>query len=163
MAVHFFLYHRFTRLLGGFLQKVRLEPPNEQKRGLFIGDRAPDFRVLDHRGREVVLEAGQSVMLLFTLPKCAVCKEIFPHLKEARTHYADKRWIVITEGEADEEKAAHVPTDVPLLTSSEIRKSYGIKSVPAIVLLDQNLRVIANDRVSSYHDFLKRLELYDKK
>ncbi|TCP53919.1 AhpC/TSA family protein [Tumebacillus sp. BK434] len=163
VSVHFFLYHRFAKQLGGFLQKVRLEPPNEQKRGLHIGDRAPEFRVLDHVGREVVLEAGQKVMLLFTLSKCEICKEIFPHLKEVRTQYADKRWIVITEGEVDDEKAAYVPTDVPLLSSSEIRKNYGIKYVPALVLLDQNLRVIANDRVFSYHDLLKRLELYDKK
>ncbi|ARU62238.1 hypothetical protein CBW65_15405 [Tumebacillus avium] len=158
--VQFVLYFVLAKQIGGFLQNVRKAAPTAEKRGLAVGSQAPGFRELDHLGREVSLQAGQATMLLFTLPHCEVCKEITPHLAEARERIPNARWIVITSDEGDAEKAALLPPDISLIASGEVRQAYAVKYVPALVMISENRQVIVKVRVNSFEDMIKRLEMH---
>lgn len=69
--------------------------------------------------------------MLFTSPRCALCRSLAPDVKRAREAHGD--WLDLVEVTADDPRAAWAPEML----------AYGVETVPCFVLLSRGGRAVA--------------------
>lgn len=76
--------------------QTKQEEPVE-KTGVFIGDKAYDFTLLDREGNEIKLSdlEGKVVFINFWTTWCGFCAQEMPHIQEVYEQYKDQDVIIL--------------------------------------------------------------------
>ena len=136
----------------GYNLERQLNDPQKDK----LGKQAIDFRQRGHDGRRVSLSdfKGKVVLLDFWASWCKPCRAENPYLVSVYEAYKDKGFTILSVS-LDVEKYAWtkaIETDGLTWThvsdlkgwQNEVAQTYGIRSVPANFLIDENGKVIAS-------------------
>ena len=109
-------------------------------------DKAPDFILKDIQGGKFSLndQRGKPVLLIFGTTWCPSCREEIPHLKDIYAQYAKKGLIMVNiDIQESRDKVSRyadeyeLPYRVLLDENGDVAKTYGIRGVPTLILLDQ--------------------------
>ncbi len=117
---------------------------------------APDFTLKDLSGTDVTLSSfkGKIIVIDFWATWCHACKEAFPELNAIKKDFADKDVVVLgvnLENISPEKVAAFAKkvgieyTVLPDIKSS-LAKTYEIKGVPSLAIVDKNFNIVKTFR-----------------
>ncbi len=131
-------------------KSVNEENP-EIKEGIFVGDRAPDFTILDREGNEISLSnfKGKPIFLNFWASWCPPCVEEMPYIQNIYNTYKDKDVVVLAINVTAAEKNGEKDTNefleknnytfpVLLDIEGEAASTYGIRYFPTSYFIDEN-------------------------
>jgi len=135
---------------------------------LSIGHKAPDFELMDPKGKTVKLSdfRGKYLLVDFWASWCVPCREENPNVVEQYQHYKDKNFTILGVS-LDNDQAAWIKaiqddhldwTQVSDLQAwnSKAVELYKVSAIPASFLLDPDGVIIAkNLRGTALADFLK--------
>ncbi len=114
---------------------------------LSIGDKAPDFTLLDLQGNKVSLNEllkGKEIILNFWASWCPECREEMPPLDKFAKLYHDKAEIIgINTMESKEQAVSFINAKginykILLDSKGEAVKLYGIAGVPTNILINKD-------------------------
>jgi len=118
-------------------------------------DKAPDFILKDIHGGKFRLndQRGKPVLLIFGTTWCPSCREEIPHLKDIYAQYAKKGLIMINiDIQESRDKVSRyadkyeLPYRVLLDEKGDVAKTYGIRGVPTLILLDKEGMIAGGQR-----------------
>ncbi|MBM7094710.1 MULTISPECIES: thiol-disulfide oxidoreductase ResA [Alteribacter] len=123
-----------------------------EERGLVdAGDTAPDFALEDMDGNLVHLDElkGKGVYLTFWATYCTYCRDKMEYLKEYHEEYKEKGVEVVALN-VDESTVQvqrfldrhNVPYTNVIDRGMKVSNAYGVNSLPAVLLIDENGSVI---------------------
>ena len=134
----------------GWLADRRVPQPKEAQ-----DNQAPDFVLKDLKGDPFRLsdQRGKPVLLIFGTTWCPSCREEIPHLKEIYAQYAKKGLIMVNiDIQESRDKVSRyadkyeLPYRVLLDENGDVAKTYGIRGVPALILLDKERMIVGGRR-----------------
>ena len=111
---------------------------------------APSFIVKDAAGNKVSLPSGQPGVdvYLFWASWCPYCKALMPHLQSMQIEYGDDVRVYALQIRDDEDPVAFMEEhgyDFILLPQADaVMESYGVRSTPAVFLVDQKATIQFN-------------------
>ena len=164
--VHFFLICSLLFVLS-FPNSAR----GDQIRGVTKGDQADNFTLQDLNGHNVSLSDynGRTVILLFMTTWIRDCWKMIPHMKEMYTHYGSKGLAIFNIDIMESRKrAAHFSKehDIPYPTlldeDGKLSLKYGVLSVPVVVLINGEGRIICWNCSSLDKLLEKQFEMKEK-
>jgi methylamine dehydrogenase accessory protein MauD len=133
-----------VRQLGVLHERVRPVGALLLKRGLKVGEPAPQMTVRDLDGRALSIgEAStepRSTLLVFISPSCPVCKALVPVLKAS--HGSERRWLKIvlaSDGPEDEQRRyrqANGLEEFPYVLSAQLGMSFQVERLPFAAIID---------------------------
>lgn len=98
-------------------------------------------------------QQGKSQLVFFAAPDCPMCKSLLPVLGSAARAEADWLTIVLAgDGDAgpyDRMAAEHGLSDMPIVLSEALGRSFGVSKLPYAVLLDETGRLASLGLVNS--------------
>ena len=109
-------------------------------------DKAPDFILKDIQGGKFSLndQRGKPVLLIFGTTWCPACRDEIPRLKDIYARYAEKGLIMVNiDIQESRDKVSRyadkyeLPYRVLLDENGDVAKTYGIRGVPTLILLDE--------------------------
>lgn len=118
-------------------------------------DKAPDFTLKDIQGRKFTLsdQRGKPVLLVFGTTWCSACREEIPHLKDIYARYADRGLTIVNINvrESREKVSRYadknqLPYRLLLDENGTVSEMYGIRGVPALILLDEAGMIVGGQR-----------------
>jgi peroxiredoxin len=118
-------------------------------------DKAPDFILKDIQGGKFSLndQRGKPVLLIFGTTWCPACREEIPHLKDIYAQYAKKGLIMVNiDIQESRDKISRyadkyeLPYRLLLDENGAVSEMYGIRGVPAMILLDEAGIIIGGQR-----------------
>ena len=118
-------------------------------------DKAPDFVLQDIHGGKFSLndQRGKPVLLIFGTTWCPSCREEIPHLKDIYAQYAKKGLIMVNiDIQESRDKVSRyadkyeLPYRLLLDENGAVSEMYGIRGVPAMILLDEAGMIIGGQR-----------------
>src|SRR4051812_35383105 len=120
-----------------------------QDAGLPVGTSAPGFSLPGLHGETVTLDslraAGKPIVLIFTDPECASCRQLMPRVGEwQRSRANDLAIAVISVGVSDEtsvEASEHGLQNVLVDEEDEVAEAYGARFTPSAVVIDDEGRI----------------------
>ncbi|WP_026689433.1 thiol-disulfide oxidoreductase ResA [Alteribacter aurantiacus] len=123
-----------------------------EERGLVdAGDQAPDFALEDMNGNTVHLDElkGKGVYLTFWATYCTYCRQKMEYLKEYHEEYQEKG-VEIVALNVDESTVQvqrfldrhNVPYTNAIDRGMKVSNAYGVNSLPAVLLIDEEGDVI---------------------
>ena len=123
-----------------------------------LGESCPDFITIDESGKQISMESqkGEIIVLDFWASWCGPCRQEMKNLKEQYEEFKEQnvRFISISLDDSSEQwEKACKEEQIPWLSvrdekgwaDSEIRKLFGIQSLPFIVLLDKEGKIVAKN------------------
>jgi len=122
-----------------------------------IGKLAPDFTLKDQDGKAISLSAykGRFTLVDFWASWCGPCRAENPNLVNAYNEFKEKDFSILSISLDDNKKAwlkAVAQDKLPWEqvsdlkgSKSEVKETYGIKSIPMNYLLDREGRIIAKN------------------
>lgn len=139
-----------------------------------LGGPCPNFTVTDESGNKVSLDSqkGNILVLDFWASWCGPCRQEMKNLREQYAEFKDKGvhfMSISLDDSVDKWKKACEEEQIPWISvrddngwsKSEIRKLFGIQSIPFIVLVDKDGNIVAkNIRRNSLRE--KIVELLQK-
>lgn len=111
---------------------------------------APSFTTKDAAGNEVNLPSRQAGVdvYLFWATWCPYCKALMPHLQSIQIEYGDDVRVYALQIRDDEDPVAFMEEhgyDFVLLPGADaVMESYGVRSTPAVFLVDQHGKIHFN-------------------
>jgi methylamine dehydrogenase accessory protein MauD len=128
------LLHERVAPLGAMTTRTAVE----------IGDRAPEFDLVDLAGRRVHVGGsrgdGRSQLLLFVSPVCPMCKKLLPVARSfARSEREGVGLVLVGDGDRPSHEALvaeHGLHDLPFALSPVVGMTLGIGKLPHAVLID---------------------------
>jgi peroxiredoxin len=147
-------------LVGGALLLVRFGPENS---GVVIGQRAPDFRLVDVASGDSVslreLGRGHVTLVNIWATWCLPCKEEMPAMQKAYADLSSRGFrilaVSIDDGDGTNVRefaqAFGITFDILQDRSGAIQQRYQTTGVPESFLLDRDGRIIK--RVIGQHDW----------
>jgi len=118
-------------------------------------DQAPDIVLNDLEGGQFRLsdQRGKPVLLIFGTTWCSACREEIPHLKDIYARYAKRELIIVNinvrESLDKVSRYAHkyeLPYRSLLDENGAASERYGIRGVPALILLDEEGMIVGGQR-----------------
>ena len=118
-------------------------------------DKAPDFVLQDIHGGKFRLndQRGKPVLLIFGTTWCPSCREEIPHLKDIYAQYAKKGLIMVNiDIQESRDKVSRyadkyeLPYRLLLDENGAVSEMYGIRGVPAMILLDEAGMIVGGQR-----------------
>ena len=139
VIIHSFFIYFLSKYVAEFLNSFRVSNREAVSEKLKIGEKVPLFREKDHLNRQVILSQhkNSNTLLVFAGESCFYCKNIVPELDKI-SHEFNLRVIVIAET-----KINYKLTSTHILHSRTLFKDYKIKSVPSMLLVDDDSYLIA--------------------
>jgi peroxiredoxin len=123
----------------------------EIQEGIFPGDKAFDFTLLDREGNEISLSKlkGKVVFLNFWTSWCPACIDEMPYIQKVYEKYKDSDVVVLTVNITAAEKNGIKDTNTfleknnytfPVLldTEGEVVKKYRISGIPTTYIIDKD-------------------------
>jgi peroxiredoxin len=122
-----------------------------------VGKLAPDFRLNDKNGNLVSLSSykGKYTLIDFWASWCGPCRAENPNLVNAYNEFKEKDFSILSISLDDNKKAWLKAVSQDRLTwkqvsdlkgsKSDVKETYGIKSIPMNYLLDKDGRIIAKN------------------
>lgn len=111
-----------------------------------VGRQAPRFSAIDLRSQQIVSTSSfqrERRILMFISPDCIVCRRILSELSSTSTDW--DRLLIYCHGtrRACQVDLRSLPASVQILGRSEtdVASLYGLMRLPAVVALDETLRV----------------------
>jgi methylamine dehydrogenase accessory protein MauD len=146
-----------TRQLGVLHERIAPVGALMLNRGLAIGERVPEFDLIDLNGANLRLGAlradGRSTLLLFVSPTCPVCRSLLPIMKSSGRQERDWLDIVLaSDGNAEEHREyvrANALDNVPYVLSAPLGMTYQVSRLPFAALLDEGGILRARGLVNS--------------
>lgn len=122
-----------------------------------IGEKAPEFDLLDLEGRKLhvggVRADGKSQLLLFISPICPMCKKLMGAVRSfAKSERKSVELVLMGDGEREAHRAMareHGVEDLPFAISPIVGMRFGIGKLPYAVLIDAEGVVRAKGIVNS--------------
>ena len=161
MIVNVFLFLKVTRLENQFNEFFK--PPEDI--GLKMGDKVPDFKLLDINEKEISLNDlnNKKLLLIFTTVGCSPCIELYDDIKEFENKHKDINIAIIVNGPLEYIKkiledynfSSLVLNDKERLTL----KSYKVNSFPFANLIDENNILINKGTVNNIDDLEELLNI----
>lgn len=118
-------------------------------------NKAPDFILKDIQGGKFSLDdqRGKPVLLIFGTTWCPSCREEIPHLKDIYARYAKKGLIIVNiDIQESRDKVSRyadkyeLPYRLLLDENGAVAEMYGIRGVPAMILLDDAGMIVGGQR-----------------
>lgn len=118
-------------------------------------DQAPDFVLSDLEGGEFRLsdQRGKPVLLIFGTTWCPSCREEIPRLKDIYARYAERGLIMVNiniQESPDKVSSYAEKYELPyrslLDEDGAVSERYGIRGVPAMILLDEKGMIVGGQR-----------------
>ena len=134
----------------GWLADRRAPQPKEAQ-----DNQAPDFVLKDLKGDPFRLsdQRGKPVLLIFGTTWCPSCREEIPHLKDIYARYAKKGLIMVNiDIQESQDKVSRIaekydlPYRVLIDENGDVAKTYGIRGVPTLILLDEEGMIAGGQR-----------------
>jgi len=121
-----------------------------QGSALEIGDKAPDFSLVDINGKTVSLSdfSGKAVILDFFASWCPPCKQEVPDFIELEKAYGDKGFamigVALEKADAAGAFAGKVGINYPVLVDDgKTSEAYGpIRSIPTTFIIDKSGKIV---------------------
>jgi peroxiredoxin len=147
-------------LIGGAFLLVRFGPENS---GVAIGQKAPDFRLIDVASGDSVslrqLAKGQVALVNIWATWCLPCKEEMPAMQKAYAELAPRGFRILAvsiddgDGTVVRQFVEALGITFPILQdrSGAIQQRYETTGVPESFLLDRDGRIVK--RVIGAHDW----------
>lgn len=121
----------------------------EAELGIFVGNRAYDFRGLDAEGNEISLRdfEGKPVFVNFWASWCPPCREEMPEMQEVYEEYKDQAgFVAINAGERQGTTTEDVEAflddigfQLPIIyDDGTIARDYRIQAIPMTYIIDKN-------------------------
>jgi len=116
-----------------------------------IEEPAPNFTLKDLNGEEVKLSnhKGKVVLLIFSTTWCPHCRTSIPYLKKIYQNYKDRGFVIFNINIMESQKTVSsfatkydLPYRVLLDESGEVAKSYGIRGVPSLLLVNKEGTIV---------------------
>ncbi|WP_339882671.1 TlpA disulfide reductase family protein [Polaribacter vadi] len=145
---------------------------NDIFKSLGEGAIAPDFKLNDANGKEIVLSKINAKYKLvdFWASWCVPCRSSFPHLKELYKAYGKDGFEIVGIGTADDEekwRKAIEEDQTPWMHLNDtgadhqygvVARQYGVPFLPTTFLMDENEKIILrNPKKSELDEKLKEL------
>jgi methylamine dehydrogenase accessory protein MauD len=109
-----------------------------------VGEVPTALELKTEQGGSIVIGGkrdGRSQLLFFAAPDCPVCKSLLPVLRGSARAEADWLEVVIAgDGSSADYRAmtaSHGVSDLPLVLSEALGRSFGVSKLPYAVLLDE--------------------------
>ena len=154
MIVNLFLFLKVTRLeklINEFFKPI-------EDTGLNIGDKVPDFNLIDINDKEISLNDlnNKKLLLIFTLINCPACNDLYDDIKEFEEKHEEINIAVIVNGSIDNIKKIKDKYNLSSIILNDKErltlKSYKINSFPFANLIDENSILINKGFVNSIDD-----------
>jgi peroxiredoxin len=164
--VHFFLICSLLFVFS-FPNTAR----GEQNLNAIKGDQADNFTLPDLNGHNVSLSdyKGRTVILFFMTTWIRDCWKLIPHLKEIYAHYESKGLAILNiDIRESRKRAVHFSKehDIPYPTlldeDGKLSLKYGVLSVPVVVLINGEGRIICWNCSSLDKLLEKQFEMKEK-
>lgn len=123
----------------------------EIKEGIFPGDKAYDFALLDKEGNEIRLSSlkGKTVFLNFWASWCGPCKYEMPHMQKVYEEYKDKDVVILAVNITASEKVGiegvkdfldENKYTFPVLFDKDgaVSDLYMVRSIPSTYLINKD-------------------------
>ncbi|MBB6218701.1 peroxiredoxin [Anaerosolibacter carboniphilus] len=125
--------------------------------GVFPGDKAYDFTLVDREGNEITLSSlkGKVVFINFWTTWCGYCVTEMPHMQEVYETYKDKKVVVLAVNVLAAEKPGTEMTNVndfvdekgftfPVLfdVDGAVSVKYRVRAFPTTYILDQEGTIV---------------------
>ena len=141
------LYNKYSKELSG--DNLASTPQTQSESQETNKSAAPDFTVLDKRGRKVKLSdyKGKPVVINFWATWCYYCKEEMPDFNTAYENHPDVQFMMINATDGVQEtmtaakeyvKSQGFSFDVFYDTELEAVNAYGINSFPTTFFIDKD-------------------------
>jgi methylamine dehydrogenase accessory protein MauD len=127
------------------------------RRGLTVGEPAPEVEVADLEGRAQRIGGartdGRSILVLFVSPTCPVCKSLLPVVKSSRKD--ERGWldvVLASDGNVPEQREfvrAQGLEGIPYVVSAPLGLAYQVSRLPFAALLDEGGILRARGLVNS--------------
>lgn len=158
MLVAGFFY--LSRMVGEFLSRFRVSEGKVDPISLQIGQQAPYFRALDHRGELIRLSPDQEhkgvTVLMFKNSACGTCASILGHLQQGLMLDPQVRLILVDNG-SNKEGDLTLPDGVHLVHSPDVFQSYFIDQVPEMFAVGANGTILKRGRVQNFEHLQQEL------
>jgi len=151
MIVNLFLFlkvNRLEKLINEFFTPI-------EDTGLRIGDKVPDFKLLDINEKEFSLNDlnNRKILLIFTTVGCSPCIKLYDDIKEFEEKHKDINIAIIIEGPLEYIKKIKEDYNFSSLVLNDKErltlKSYKINSFPFSNLIDENSVLINKGTVNN--------------
>lgn len=118
-----------------------------------IGEKAPDFVLVDMEGEEHRLSEyeGQGVLLNFWGTWCKPCEKEMPYMNNQYKQYRDKgvQILAVNVGESDlavKQFTDRMDLEFPILIDKDgmVQSAYGINPLPTTFMIDKDGTVLKN-------------------
>ncbi|TRY23344.1 redoxin domain-containing protein [Brevibacillus sp. LEMMJ03] len=160
VIVQLMIIYFFSKILIEFLNRFRLSGKRLEEATLAVGDKAPLFRERDQVGKVVNLSDnfGKKAVILFLSETCDSCKDIFSNLSIIQLKNPNQKIYVIVSNYS-KGKQYDIPDQISLIRSDNIVKQYLIKTVPTMVIVDEQGYISYADAVNSHEQIIAVLRV----
>jgi len=118
-----------------------------------IGQKVPEFSVLDINGREITERdlAGKQTLVAFTSPTCGHCLELMKEIREWEKNKGtnDPSIIIFTDGDEVEEQKAGIMAPMIIDKEYQTAAGFGMRGVPSAVLINENGIIVTEAAIGS--------------
>jgi len=133
------------------------------QQGLPAGTRAPEFSLINTRGKAVSLKdfIGQKILLMFSSPTCPFCIQLYADLKLLQEQNPDVQIVMISEGSIEENKklASEQGFSFPVLDwQDSVAIDYRVTGTPSFYVIDEEGIIVSSGWVSDLRGLKKLLE-----
>ncbi|WP_417899965.1 thiol-disulfide oxidoreductase ResA [Bacillus haimaensis] len=136
-----------------------------------VGDKAPDFVLMDLEGNEVRLSdlKGKGVFLNFWGTWCEPCEREMPYMENQYHVFKDQGVEILavniqeTNVAVERFKNKHQLTfPIPMDRKDQVRQAYGVVPLPTTILIDENGVIVKKDsgqlteaKIKEYMEMIK--------
>ena len=147
----FFIFMFLTLSFLGFSNPAISSQDKWDIKRQSIEEPAPNFILEDLNGDEVKLSdyKDRLVLLIFSTTWCPHCRTTIPYLKEIHQKYKDRGLVIFNIDIMESQKRVSsfatkykLPYRVLLDKRGEVAKSYGIRGVPTLILVNKEGTIV---------------------
>ena len=132
------------------------------------GETAPDFNARTLDGKTIKLSdlKGKTLLVEMGTTWCPSCHELAHQIEELRTDLKenDIAFVSVYLADSADSIKAHTkdenltPADFTIIDSGEARRIYSIYSIPRLLLIDKNFKIVFDKMVLSGKQIKQRIE-----